>query len=269
MIVQMTSGMVITLLIHPAREFEQVVHRCVVRYDRDAIVKARQAAGLAVNLDQRDENTAVKAPASLQVAPLPKTTPETGATSTSLSQPTQNAVSTASAPPASTKEEDRAEAAIVNASPSIPKLIVRATETRAPKEGKDEPARWEEKVKWSKPFHGLKVAAQTRVVNANRRQALVSVHNTLSTPVNIAPAQPELSIQTLDESERVLQVEPVKPLKIEVSHFHGLVAPGDTAFYLITYETPVLGAKQRLCVAVAQSAAADEPVVVELTKGIR
>jgi hypothetical protein len=269
MIVQMTSGMVITLLIHPAREFEQVVHRCVVRYDRDAIVKARQAAGLAVNLDQRDENIGAKAPASLQVAHLPKTTPETGAPSTSLSQPTQNAISTASAPPVSTKEEDRAEAAIVNAPPSIPKLIVRATETKASKEGKDGPRQWEEKVKWSRPFHGLKVAAQTRVVNANRRQALVSVHNTLSTPVNIAPAQPELSIQTLDDHERVLQVEPVKPLKIEVSHFHGLIAPGETAFYLITYETPVLGAKQRLCVAVAQSAAADEPVVVELIKGIR
>ncbi len=269
MIVQMTSGMVITLLIHPAREFEQVVHRCVVRYDRDAIIKARQAAGLAVNLDQRDENTAVKGPASVQVAPLPKLAPETAAPSTPASQPTQNVVSPASASPASTKEEDRAEVAIVNAPPSTPKLIIRATETRASKEGKDEPARWEEKVKWSKSFHGLKVAAQTRVVNADRRQALVSVHNTLSMPVNIAPAQPELSIQTLDDHERVLQVEPVKPLKIEVSHFHGLIAPGQTAFYLITYETPVLGAKQRLCVAVAQSAAADEPVVVELTKGIR
>src|SRR5262249_22473441 len=111
MIVQMTSGMVITLLIHPAHEFEQVVHRCVVRYDRDAIVKARQAAGLAVNLDQRDENTAAKSPVSLQVAPLSKTTPESGAPSTSLSQPTQNAVSLASATPTSTKEEERDEAA--------------------------------------------------------------------------------------------------------------------------------------------------------------
>src|SRR5215510_1260897 len=117
MIVQMTSGMVITLLIHPAREIEQVVHRCVVKYDRDAIVKARQAAGLAVNLDQRDENTAVKAPASLQVAPLPKTAPETGAPSTSVSQPTQIRASPASAPPAPMKEEDRAEAANVNAAP--------------------------------------------------------------------------------------------------------------------------------------------------------
>jgi hypothetical protein len=67
----------------------------------------------------------------------------------------------------------------------------------------------------------------------------------------------------------VLQVEPVKPLKIEASNNHGLIAPGSTARYLITYETPVLGAKQRLCVAVAQSGAADEPVVIELTKGTR
>src|SRR5215813_1796143 len=147
MIVQMTSGMVITLLIHPAREFEQVVHRCVVRYDRDAIVKARQAAGLAVNLDQRDENTAVKAPASLQVAPLPKTAPETGAPSTSVSQPTHNTASPASATPATMKEEDRAEAAIVNASRLTPKLIIRATETKASKEGKDGLAQWAEKVK--------------------------------------------------------------------------------------------------------------------------
>jgi len=268
-IVQMTSGMVITLLIHPAREFEQVVHRCVVRYDRDAIIKARQAAGLAVNLDQRDENVTAKAPASMQIAPLPKTTPESIAPSTPVSQSTQNAESPASAPPSSTKDADRGEGTNVKASPSIPKLIIRATETKASKEGKEGSALWNEKGKWSNPLHGLKVAAQTRVVNANRRQALVSVHNTLSTPVNIAPAQPELSIQTLDDRERVLQVEPVKPLKMEVSNIHGLIAPGETAFYLITYETPVLGAKQRLCVAVAQSAAADEPAVIELTKGIR
>jgi hypothetical protein len=155
------------------------------------------------------------------------------------------------------------------ASPSTPKLIIRATETRALIEGKEGPAQWAEKAKWSKPLHGLKVAAQTRVVNANRRQALVSVHNTLSTPVNIAPAHPELSIQTLDDRDRVLQVEPLKPLKMEVSNAHGFIAPGATAVYLITYETPVLGVKQRLCVAVAQSAAADEPVVIELTKGTR
>jgi hypothetical protein len=261
MIVQMTSGMVITLLIHPTQEFGRVVHRCVVRYDRDAIVKARQAAGLAVNLDQREETTTAKAPASVQIAPLQKTTPENAVPITPVSQSTQNTESPISESPASTKEPDRAVETGDKAGPSTPKLIIRATEIRTPT--------WDKRAKWSKPLHGLKVAAQTRIVNANRRQALVSVQNILPTPVNIAPAQPELSIQTLDDSNRVLQVEPVKPLEVEVSNAHGLIAPGATAVYLITYETPVLGAKQRLCVAVAQSAAADEPVMIELTREAR
>jgi hypothetical protein len=269
MIVQMTSGMVITLLIHPTQEFGHVVHRCVVRYDREAIVKARQAAGLAVNLDQREENATAKSPLSVQIAPVPKTTPENIVPSTPVSQSTQNAGSPLSGPSASAIDSDRPVAADTKAPPSTPKLIIRATETRASKEGNEGLAQWDKKAKWSNPLHGLKVAAQTRVVNANRRQALVSVQNILSTPVNIAPAQPELSIQTLDDRDRVLQVEPVKPLNVEASNVHGLIAPGAVAVYLITYETPVLGAKQRLCVAVAQSAAADEPVVIELTKGAR
>jgi hypothetical protein len=269
MIVQMTSGMVITLLIHPTQEFGHVVHRCVVRYDREAIVKARQAAGLAVNLDQREESATAKSPASVQIAPQPKTTPENIAPSTPASQSTQNAESPLSGPSASTTESDRSLETNANAAASTPKLIIRATETRAAKGGNDGPAQWDKNAKWSKPLHGLKVAAQTRVVNANRRQALVSVQNILSTPVNIAPAQPELSIRTLDDRDRLLQVEAVKPLNIEASNAQGLIAPGATAVYLITYETPVLGAKQRLCVAVAQSAAADEPVVIELTKEAR
>lgn len=269
MIVQMTSGMVVTLLIHPTREFDLVVHRCVLRYDRDAIVKARQAAGLAVNLDQRDDNVIAKSPASLQIAPVPKTEPENGDASTPISQSTQNAESPAPAPSASRKDTEHSGETNANALPSTPKLIVRADETKASREGKEGLAKWDEKAKWSKPLHGLKVAAQTRAINANHRQALVLVHNTLSAPINIAPAQPELSIQTLDDRDRVLQVELVKPLKMEAPNVHGLIAPGATAVYLITYETPVLGAKQRLCVAVAQSAAADEPVVIELTKGTR
>jgi hypothetical protein len=253
--------MVITLLIHPVREFGHVVHRCVVRYDRDAIVKARQAAGLAVNLDRREETAMAKAPTSVQIAPLQKTTPEKVAPSTPISQSTQNTESPLSGPPASAKEPDRAVAANIAAVSSTPKLIVRTTEIKTSK--------WDKRAEWSKPLHGLKVAAQARVINANRRQALVSVQNILPTPINIAPAQPELSIQTLDDRDRILQVEPVKSLEDEGSNAHGLIAPGATAVYLITYETPVLGAKQRLCVAVAQSAAADEPVMIELTREAR
>ena len=68
MIVQMTSGMVITLLVYPTRDFSLTVHRCVVRYDRAAIVSARQAAGLDVNLDRREELAVPRLVASWQVA---------------------------------------------------------------------------------------------------------------------------------------------------------------------------------------------------------
>jgi hypothetical protein len=265
MLVQMTSGMVVTLLIYAARELDQVVHRCVVRYEREAIIKARQAAGLAVNLDQRDQSLAATLPVSLQIAPLPKAAPDSSVPSISSSQPAQTTEPLVTAPTASVRVEETN----ASAPPSTPKQVIRATEVKASKDDKEHPARWSDKPKWSKSLHGLKVAAETRVVNANQRQAMVAVRNTLSTPINIAPAQPELSIRTLDERDCVLQVEPVKPLKIEASTNHGLIAPGSTARYLITYETPVLGAKQRLCVAVAQSGSADEPVVIELTKGTR
>ena len=49
-VVQMQSGMVVTLLIYPARDLAHNAHRVVVAYDRESVVSARRAAGLAVNL---------------------------------------------------------------------------------------------------------------------------------------------------------------------------------------------------------------------------
>ncbi|MGH8596422.1 MAG: hypothetical protein ACREXT_07180 [Gammaproteobacteria bacterium] len=86
MLVQMTSGMVVTLLIYPVRDLDQVVHRCVVRYDREAIVSARQKAGLAVNLDHREESEKPKsATASLYFTPVVK--PTTTEASSVITQP--------------------------------------------------------------------------------------------------------------------------------------------------------------------------------------
>jgi hypothetical protein len=68
MLVEMTSGMVVTLVIYPVLSLEQVVHRCVVRYDREAIVGARQVAGLAVNLDKQEEEKPKAAMLSLPIA---------------------------------------------------------------------------------------------------------------------------------------------------------------------------------------------------------
>jgi hypothetical protein len=268
MLVQMTSGMVVTLLVYPVRDLEQVVHRCVVRYDREAIIKARQAAGLAVNLDQQVDTEKPKAAISSFQFTQPFR-PAPASASFFPVQTTPNPCPTPPPPTLTTKAaNDSSEARAPAQTPSVS-----STEIKAPKEPKESHGRWENvgsgKMNWSKAQHGLKAAAQTRALDAKRRLVAVSVRNTLSLPIKIAPNQPELSVQTLDDRERVLQVEPVKPLKIETTHSDGLLAPGEIARYLILYEAPILGAKQRLCVAVAQINAADEPVMIELTSGTR
>lgn len=266
MLVQMTSGMVVTLLVYPVRDLGQVVHRCVVKYDRDAIISARQAAGLAVNLDQRSEAATPKvAISSFQFAPVLKMTAAAVTAQPALSPASLFAPS--STPPATSETQAKVKAPAASTVPQV-----RATEVKAKKGDDKQPVRWEGwggKLKWSKPLHGLKAAAQTRALDARERLVLVTVRNTLSEPMKIAPGHPELAVQTFDEQGRVLQVEPVKPLKIELAKPDDLLAPGATTSYLISYEAPVLGAKQRLCVSVAQLNAADEPVTVELTTGTR
>ncbi len=235
-IVQMNSGMVVTFLIYPTRDIERNAHRCVVMYDPKAITDARRTAGLAINLDRKEEALSGKQQASsIRLVSPPPGSPEKAAA------PQQ-------ASPA--KTDDAKEKAAPR-----PTLIDYPVV-----EGKDQ---------WSKSLHGLKIATQTRIIDARQRQVLVTVRNTLSSPVKIVSGHPELQIQTLDEKRRVLQVEPVASLKVESSTIDGMVAAKQTARYLLTYEAPVLGAKQRLSVAVAQVNAADEPVTLELTAGTR
>ena len=80
-IVQMQSGMVITFLIYPVPYLSQQAHRCVVSYDRNEVVSARRAAGLAVNLD--GTVLGPQQTSSVRVAPT-----QTGAGATSTAQPT-------------------------------------------------------------------------------------------------------------------------------------------------------------------------------------
>ncbi|MCI0390778.1 MAG: hypothetical protein MOB07_18690 [Acidobacteria bacterium] len=240
-IVQMNSGMVVTFLIYPTRDIERNAHRCVVMYDPKAITDARRSAGLAINLDRKEEALSGKQQASsIRLVSPPPGPPE---------KATPPGNSPSPAPPAKRDDTAKEKAA------AKPTLI-------------DYPV-VEDKEKWSKSLHGLKIATLTRIIDAKQRQVLVTVRNTLSSPVKIVSGHPELQIQTLDEKGRVLQVEPVASLKSESSTSDGMVAPKQTARYLLTYEAPVLGAKQRLSVAVAQVNAADEPVTLELTAGTR
>jgi hypothetical protein len=234
MIVQMTSGMVITLLIYPTRDFSLTVHRCVVRYDRAAIVSARQAAGLDVNLDRREEMTVPRLAASWQVAALPK--------------PVTEAVPI-NPPPVATPPSPHAPAKPVEEDPLL--LTQRLEALAAPKI-------------WSKPLYGIQAALQTLTLKNGQRQVLITVRNTLAAPLNLVPGQPELSLRTLDRKGRVLQVETLKPVSVDASNTTGLLAPQGIASYLLTYQTPILVSGQKLFVVLAESNKADDPLLLEV-----
>ena len=231
MIVQMTSGMVITLLLYPTRDFNQTVHRCVVRYDRAAILSARKAAGLDVNLDRREEVAVHRLAASWQVAALLKPVAEAAPLP----------VSPTPSPPIPTKPVEEA-----------PVLLTQRLEAlAAPKI-------------WSKPRHGIQAALQSLTLKDGQRQVLITVRNTLATPVHLVPGQPELSLRTLDRKGRVLQVETIKPLSVDASNTTGLLAPQGIASYLLTYQTPILVSGQKLFVMLAESNSADDPLLLEI-----
>ena len=245
-------------MIYPVRELEQVVHRCVVRYDRDIIVSARQAAGLAVDLDHPTAEKLKPAQLSLSFVPSSKSG-VVEAITTELPKSEEIASAITPAPECGTA--------------SCAPPIIHATSIRVSNDGSGKPDLWERvgsgKLKWSRIQHGLKAAAQTRALDATQSLVAVSVVNTLSVPVQIVPGQPELCLQTLDDQGRVLQVEPVRLLKREATSLSDFLAPGEKARYVISFEAPILGAKQRLCALIAQTNAADEPIVIELTTGTR
>src|SRR5262249_55205924 len=84
-IVQMTSGMVITFLFYPVPQLAEQAHRVVVTYDRNEVIASRRAAGLAVNLDSSGDDNP-RSTASLRVAPPPSAS---GPVGTDASRPAE------------------------------------------------------------------------------------------------------------------------------------------------------------------------------------
>jgi hypothetical protein len=239
-IVQMSSGMVVTFLLYPVSDIERNAHRCVVTYDREAILNARRAAGLAVNIDRRAEKADPKTPgASVRFAAPAESVPPP---SVSVNTPTNKSE-------VGKNEEEKEDVKV--------KSLLRDASFPGEKEN------------WSKSLHGLKIAARNEVVDSNCSRVIVAVRNLLSKPITVVPGYPELYVHTVDEKGRVLQSTRLKYVKTDTASPGGLIGPGETARYLLTYEAPVLGAKQRLGVAVAQTTAADDPVTMELTVNAR
>jgi hypothetical protein len=69
-----------------------------------------------------------------------------------------------------------------------------------------------------------------------------------------------------DDKGKVINVQSIKPLHIEVSDSGSEVGVSRTIYYAIAYAPPPMGVRHRIKVVVAQTNAADEPASIALLK---
>ena len=254
-IVQMQSGMVVTFLIYPVQYLSQQAHRCVVGYDRNEVISARRAAGLAVNLDGTEQDKSRTA--SLRVAPasgaLPEAAPLSAVTSGSRPRtvrfdPAVAEIDTKQSPLKRNKNDA--------GDPGLAARNALAEALKSPSQFK----------KWNDPVHGLAVSLSlVRDVDNRSRVVVLAVRNIEGAAIRVVQGMPDIYVQTMDMKGNPLQLEQVKKLGVETTAIDGAIPAGATCYYALVYETPILGASQRLRVAVAQINAADEPAAADMT----
>jgi hypothetical protein len=229
-IVQMTSGMVITFLFYPVPQLSEQAHRVVVAYDRNQVVATRRAAGLAVNLDSAAEDK-TRPTASLRVTASPNAE-KPGSKSQPVEQPYQ-------------KKNDLYGVAGEALSEAV----------RTPESFK----------KWGDSANGLSISTwPVRELDERSQMAVIAVRNSKDAPARIIPGQPEIHVQTNADNKRIVNVDSIRKLASQTTAIDGLIPAKGIAYYAIIYEAPILGARQRLRVAVGKTTAADEPAVAPL-----
>jgi hypothetical protein len=250
--VQMQSGVVVTFLIYPVRELSQNAHRCVVMYNRDEVVGARKAAGLAVNLDGRDPSPPEANGSINLVGPVDES-----------SGPIVPKVSRLIADVDSSRADER----VRNGKVSSKRPNLSEVANNALKEMIRNPSRMGT---FSKSNHGLGLAVAPVVdLDIKARMVVIAVRNDAQGMLRILPGNPELYVQTFDENGKTLQLEQVKRLYVESTSLEGRLSKEEIAYYAIVYEAPVLGALQRLRVSVSQMEAADQPATAAIGNATR
>lgn len=246
--VQMRSGLLITLCVHPVKSAERQTRRVVVSYDRNEIIAARQRAGLAVNLGQSESESqpaATPAAAVAAAAPAPQTAEE--------QRPAKEAPARAAtpAPAADGPAEAKADPQLSNA---LKDALKRAM-TNPSQQFK----------KWSTATNGLTVSTRTYDLNEEIKIALVAVRNVEDESLRILPGHPDLVLETRNDKGKVVQLGQV-PKRLEETTARSQVIPGgQTVYYAIAFAPPIMSTKQKLCVTVGQRAAADAPAAAEIS----
>ncbi len=250
-IAQMQSGLVVTFLFYPVQQLAEQAHRVVVTYDRNEVIAARRAAGLAVNIDGSEEKGSRTT--SMRVPPSHTATPDETAHAHARTPSAPKLV-------ADTTEIDTAyppvKSAIKSSDPARVASLALTEATRSPRSFK----------KWSDSVHGLSLSVTpAQDVGKNAQLVVIAARNKKKTDARIVPGQPDIYLETVDGKGRPLQIEPVKKLATETTATDGVIPGGETRYYALVYEAQVMGARQRLRAVVGQTTSADEPATANLT----
>jgi hypothetical protein len=256
-IVQMTSGLVITFLFYPVPQLAEQAHRVVVTYDRNEVIAARRAAGLAVNLDSAAEDGKPRT-TSTRIPAAPASTASASAPDNETSahaQPSPTSRNVADVADIDTSQLPEKHSGKGN-DPARAASLALTEATKSPKDFK----------KWNNTVHGLSLSvSQVKEVNKKWYVVVVAAKNIKNTEARIVPGQPGIYLETLDGNGKALQIESIKKLSTETTVTDDVI-PGDSiGYYAVVFEAPIMGARQRLKIGVGQTVAADEPATANLT----
>jgi hypothetical protein len=266
---QMRSGLVVTFLFYPVADLAQNVHRCVLTYKRDEVVARRRAAGLPVNLDQKEQGGEKPTgqsgtPASISVEPAEEVKASDADVSNKSSvipridNPSQPPQIKPKATPASNGTLHLVSVNTHDNKRAVATARMQLTRAIA------EPEKFKN---WTRPLHGLALAArQDGDLKEDFRVLLLAVKNASGQPLKLIPGTPDLTLEMHDDKGKVINVQSIKPLHIEMSDSRSEVAAGRTVYYAIAYNSPLMGVRHRLKIIVAQTNAADEPASIAVLK---
>lgn len=251
---QMRSGLVLILELVPVSELKKNAHRCVITYDRDAVVSARKVAGLAFNLG--GEAASASPINSRAVSKLVGTAQLTEPRSSDSSNSENTSIAKAAFTDLPDTKRSSSKRAMTDSEISKTSNKRLAEVLRDPKK---------QLGTWTQPLHGLELSV-TRVtdMDAENRLVIVAIRNSSTSNLRLVQGSPELQIQTLDKDGNSLLTSKLDIRYLETTAFEGLILPGSTTFHALVYKAPTLGTNQKIRVVVAQSNAADAPVFAAL-----
>ncbi len=219
---QMRSGLVLILELVPVNDLRRNAHRCVITYDRDAVVSARKVAGLAFDLGSESVNASPIN--SRAVSKLVGSSPslETNPSGSDAARSEDSSIVKTAYTELPNTKRNRSKRALTDAEISKSSNKLLADVLRDPKKNLGV---------WTPSLHGLELSvSQATDLDAENRLVVVGVRNSTTSNLRLLKGSPELQIQTVDKDGNSLLTSRVDVRYLETTAWKGSFSPVLRAF---------------------------------------